>query len=93
MKTTEKRILEAVEAFFQEGSGEVIDYLEAMLSEWYVQTRADRDDPYVSQMVNKVFQVNDLLLKLQDAMIAYREAQGADATSLESEHYDFRFAS
>jgi hypothetical protein len=89
-----KMIAEALEGFFKTSSGEVVEYLEKMLYEWYQHYALDHYQiEQINEMVNGVFRVNDLLLKLNDAMIALNEEKGIENGNLPSDHYDYRYAS
>lgn len=84
-------IIEAVDSFFSQVPVEVIAYLESVLFEWYQHKAKDHDSmEHVNEVVNSAFRVNDLLLKLNEAMIALREEQGLDAGYLHLEDTDFR---
>jgi hypothetical protein len=67
-------ILQAVESFFNETPGGVVEYLESMLYDWYQYSHQDRYRiEQVNEYVNVMFRVNDLLLKLTDAMAIMKE--------------------
>lgn len=84
----------ALDSFFESSSGELVESLERMLAEWYQHYARDHYDPEkINDMVNGVFKINDLILKLNDALIALNEEKGIKAKHLPSDHYDFRYAS
>ena len=69
METQKTEIREALTAFFKEDAGEVVEFMEFMLYDWYQNHARDYYTiDYINDVVNAVFRVNDLLLKLNDAM-------------------------
>jgi hypothetical protein len=87
-------IMDALESFFSHSGGEAIEYLEKMMYEWYQHYAQEHYHiDHINDVVNTTFRVNDLLLKLNDAMIALKEEQGQQPDHLSSDHYDFRYAS
>ena len=89
-----QELMQALESFFQENSGEMVEYLEAMMYEWYQHYAQEHHDiDHINRMFNSAFKVNDLLLKLNDAMIELKKEQGRDTGNLQSDHYDYRYAS
>jgi hypothetical protein len=69
METQNKQIIMALNSFFQEDSGKVVDYMESMLYEWYQHYAQNcHSIEHINEVVNSAFRVNDLLLKLMDAM-------------------------
>jgi hypothetical protein len=94
MDTSNKQINEALESFFDSCSGETVEHLEKLLYEWYQHyAQSHCDIQRINEMVGYVFRVNDLLLKLNDAMIAQKQAQGITTHHLPSDHYDYSYAS
>ena len=76
MDTQHKQIMEALELFFRDGSGEEVEYMESMLYEWYQHYAQDHHPiEHINEVVNGAFRVNDLLLKLNDIMLAMKEDQ------------------
>jgi hypothetical protein len=62
-------ILEIVESFLSNSCGDEVTCLEAMLFEWYQHYALYHyDSSHTDKVVNSAFRINDLLLKLQDAI-------------------------
>jgi hypothetical protein len=94
MQKANKEIMESLEGFFDSNSGEVLEYMEKMLYEWYQHYAQDHYHiDRINDMVGGIFKVNDLLLKLNDAMISLKEEQGLAPKHLNSDHYDYSYAS
>ena len=69
METQKTEIREALATFFKEDAGEVVEFMESMLYDWYQHHARDHYTiDYINDVVNAAFRVNDLLLKLNDAM-------------------------
>jgi hypothetical protein len=78
-----KMVLDAVDAFFNETSDEVVEYLESMLYEWYQYYAQDRYQvEHIDKFVNVMFRVNDLLLRLKDARHSLKEKNGVERDPL-----------
>ena len=94
MKTAIQLIEEALTSFFETSSGEQVETLERMMSEWYQHYARDQyDSTAINEMVNGVFRISDLILRLNDAMVTLKEEQGIKTDHLPSDHYDYRYAS
>ena len=94
MDNKRQMIMDALESFYRHSGGEVIENLEKMMYEWYQHYAQDHHHiDHINEVVNSTFRVNDLLLKLNDAMIALKEEQGLEVRQLRSDHYDYSYAS
>jgi hypothetical protein len=94
METGKQMLTDTLENFFSGSSGEELEYLEKMLYEWYQHYAQDHYEiDKINEMIAGVFKVNDLILKLNDAMVTLKKEQGVKATHLSSDHYDYRYAS
>ncbi len=89
-----QKLMQVLESFFQENSGEAVEYLESMMYEWYQHYAQEHHDAdHINQMFNKAFKVNNLLLQLNDAILELKKEQGRDDGHLQSDHFDYRYAS
>jgi hypothetical protein len=69
METPKLEIRNALNTFFKDDAGEVVEYLESMLYDWYQHyAMGHYSMEHINNVVNAAFRVNDLLLKLNDAM-------------------------
>jgi hypothetical protein len=94
MDNKRQMIMDPLESFYRHSGGEVIEYLEKMMCEWYQHYARDHYHiDHINEVVSNTFRVSDLLLKLNDAMIALKEEQGLEAGHPRSDHYDFLYAS
>jgi hypothetical protein len=92
-KAGEKMIIEAVDRFFSQVPGEIIEYMESVLFEWYQHhAREHYSIDHVNEVVNNAFRVNELLLKLNEAMIILKKEQGLDTGYLILGDSDIRTA-
>jgi hypothetical protein len=90
METQTTQIKEALDAFFKEDSSEVVEYMEALLYDWYQHYAVDHYHiEHINKMVNAAFKVNDLLLKLNDAMQAARADQERKSELSQKELRDY----
>jgi hypothetical protein len=73
MEAQTTQIKEALDSFFREDSSEVVEFMEALLYDWYQHYAMDHYHiEHINKVVNAAFKVNELLLKLNDAMQAAR---------------------
>ena len=74
MEAHKDPIKDALESFFNEYSGEVVEYMESLLFDWYQHYAMDHYHiDHINKLVNAAFRVHDLLLNLQDAMQAEKK--------------------
>jgi len=100
METYNKQMMEALESFFKDDSGDVVEYMESILYEWYQYHALEfHQVDHINELVNGAFRVNELLLKLQDIMLAIKKDQSRiDEQDLRVYHlqwdpFDYRFTS
>jgi hypothetical protein len=76
MGTQVLQIMDALESFYKEDSGKVVEYMESMLYDWYQHYAQDNYRiEYINEVVNGAFKVNDLILKLHDIILDMMEEQ------------------
>ena len=92
--------MEALESFFKDDSGDVVEYMELILYEWYQNHALEfHQVDQINEVVNGAFRVNELLLKLKDIILAMKKDQSRiDQQDLNVDHpqgdpFDYRFAS
>jgi hypothetical protein len=100
METYDKQIMAALESFFKDDSANVVEYMESILFEWYQHHALEyHKSDHINEVVNEAFRVNELLLKLQDIMLAMKEDQSMTQEQdlkkdhPQGDHFDYRFAS
>jgi hypothetical protein len=71
MEAQSMQIRDALNSFFKDDSGDMVEYMESMLYDWYQHYAINHYHiDHINKVVNAAFRVNDLLLKLHDAMQA-----------------------
>lgn len=94
METQMKQIIEALESFFKKCDNDVVETMESMLYDWYQHYALEHyQQEHITEVVNGAFRVNDLLLKLREAICSQPDGQDIQREQLGEEHFDFRFAS
>jgi hypothetical protein len=69
MEAEKLEIRNALITFFKDDAGDVVEYMESMLYDWYQHyAMGHYNIDHINHVVNAAFRVNDLLLKLNDAM-------------------------
>lgn len=74
MEAHKELIQDALISFFKDDSEEVVEFMESMLYDWYQHYAVDHYHiEHINKVVNTAFKVNDLLLRLNNAMQAARD--------------------
>lgn len=93
MKTDLDPIPDILGTFFRNGTEDLVEIMEAMLYEWYQHYALEHyQREHINEVVNGVFRVNDLLLKLNDAMQQIKKEQGRSADHFHEDHFNLLFA-
>jgi len=93
MEARLQKIIETLSSFLKEDADEVIGFMESMLYDWYQHYAQDHYTiDHINEVVNSTFKVNDLLLKLHDAMLSLKEEEGGIGDNLLKDSFEFKYA-
>jgi hypothetical protein len=93
MKTDLDPIMDILETFFRDGSEDLVEIMESMLYEWYQHYALSHyEREHINEVVNGAFRVNELLLKLNDAMRANKKEEGTTEEHSHEDHFNLLYA-
>jgi hypothetical protein len=83
-------MLQALESFFHAYPENVVCHMETMLYDWYTHAQEHYPSGHIDEVVNRTFKVNDLLLKLYDAMLLLKDTDLSPVDELVDGSYELR---
>jgi hypothetical protein len=86
-------MLQAIESFFQAYPKNVVSHMESMLYDWYTHAQDYYPSGHIDEVVNRTFKVNDLLLRLFDAMLLLKDTDLSPVDELVDGSFELRHAS
>ena len=93
MHTYLKQCMEALDSFFNDNTGDVVEYMESMLYDWYQHYAQEHySQEHIDNIVNGAFRVNELLLRLAEARSDGEQDHRLQGEPEPGEQIDYLFA-